>query len=249
MKKKLPVVIIFCLMYLSCTNEDYVTSYYSNGQIKRKMHLSSSGDLDGLFQEFYKEGQIKLQGYYIKNHVHDTIKSYYQNGNIKEIGFMDKGKKSGWWYYYYNNGNLKKEKEYILTEDSLSLLNQWISYDLKGQINYDKSEFFKINLPDTINKGINIGSLDYYTNSKGSKSYLFVVIENEYKNKITKDTFADKFDYTEFAIVMNEIGQQTIEGDIIEQILSFKKKKNDSSEMTIETKSKRFTKSIFVENN
>ena len=233
----------------SCANNDYSITYYSNGQIKEKVKLNKLGHPEGLFEGFYENGQKKIKGYFRNNHLNDTLKTYYQNGNLNEVGLFLKDYKSGWWRKYNKNGKLKAKKEYIIVNDTISLLNQVISYDLNGNIDYDKSVYFKINLPDTLKKGVNIGSLDYYSKTLASKSYLYVIIENEKNNSIVIDTFADRSNYTEFAIVIKDLGEQTISGDIVEQLIFLEEIKNDSTVMRIENRLKRFSKSVYVKDN
>lgn len=36
-------------------------------------------------------------------------KAYYKNGNLKEEGWIKKDKKNGYWKFYHKNGNLKSE--------------------------------------------------------------------------------------------------------------------------------------------
>ncbi|MEQ6125255.1 hypothetical protein AAON49_13690 [Pseudotenacibaculum sp. MALMAid0570] len=36
-------------------------------------------------------------------------KAYFKNGNLKEEGWFKKDQKNGYWKFYYNNGTLKKE--------------------------------------------------------------------------------------------------------------------------------------------
>ncbi|NQY31284.1 MAG: hypothetical protein HRT69_17685, partial [Flavobacteriaceae bacterium] len=73
----------------------------------------------------------------------DTLVKYYKNGSIKEKGLMKNGLKVGWWTYYDSRGVLWQKDEYK-TIYNKEFTNQTISYDGAGNIDYDKSWFFKI---------------------------------------------------------------------------------------------------------
>lgn len=244
--KTLKIILVVTLIMTSCANNDYSITYYSNGQIKEKVKLNKLGHPEGLFEGFYENGQKKIKGYFRNSHLNDTLRTYYQNGNLNEVGYFLKDYKSGWWHKYNKNGKLKAKKEYIIVNDTVSLLNQNIYYNSDEKIDTSKSVFFNVNLPDTLKKGVNIGSLDYYSRTKASKSYLYVIIENEKNKSIVQDTFADRSNYTEFAVVVKDLGKQTISGDIVEQLIFLEEMKNDSTVMRIENRFKRFTKSVYV---
>lgn len=57
-------------------------------------------------------------------------KNYYQNGKLKEEGWILYDKKIDYWFFYYENG-LKKEEGHYLNNQKV---NWWIYYDQKQTI-------------------------------------------------------------------------------------------------------------------
>lgn len=57
-------------------------------------------------------------------------KDYYPNGNLKEIGELDKSKHIGDWKYYHENGQLSGEGKYDL--NGKIILGTWTTYNEKG---------------------------------------------------------------------------------------------------------------------
>lgn len=85
-----------------------------------------------------------------------VYKYYYKTGNVKNLGMLDKGRKTGKWYEYYTNGRKKSEIEYTWNEEEQKLeeqyLNEWNNdgklkeeyqkkIDEKKKNKYDKMKF------------------------------------------------------------------------------------------------------------
>lgn len=68
----------------------------------------------------------------------EYVKSYFQNGKLKEEGWMSNGKKVNYWFFYYENGNKKQEGHYKNDQK----VSWWIFYDEK-QIVTKKCEYKK----------------------------------------------------------------------------------------------------------
>ncbi|HAD98009.1 MAG TPA: hypothetical protein DCG19_11430 [Cryomorphaceae bacterium] len=64
-------------------------SYYQNGQIKSTMSWTS------------------ISRFYHESIPHGLWVTYYENGNLKEIGKYKKGRKKGKWYYLWPDGKEK----------------------------------------------------------------------------------------------------------------------------------------------
>lgn len=246
MKNKL-ILITMVLLLISCTNENFKEEFYPNGGLKIRLQINDKGIPNGLFEEYYSSGELKTKGTNLNGKTIDTVYSYYKDGSIKEKGNINGRYKYGWWLYYNDKGNLNKKVEYRKLNDSTIFENQTIHYKEAGEINFDKSWFFEIKLPDTLKLGKNIGELYYYSYSKPDEKYMYVVIENEYENKITKkDTFADDANYTKFGVFAARSGFLNIKGEIYEEELYLKEIEKDSSELIINTHIKYFEKKVYV---
>ncbi|CCG53635.1 Protein of unknown function [Flavobacterium indicum GPTSA100-9 = DSM 17447] len=64
------------------------------------------------------------------------FKQYYENGILKEEGWLKNNKKTDYWYYYYEKGNKKEEGHYFNNKK----IKWWIFYDEK-QVVLKKSEY------------------------------------------------------------------------------------------------------------
>jgi len=69
---------------------------------------------DGPFQDYYENGQLKLEGNF-KNGKNDGLwKRYYENGQLHQEGYMKNGQYDGLWKHYHENGQLKYKCEYMI---------------------------------------------------------------------------------------------------------------------------------------
>lgn len=95
-------------------------------------------------------------------------KTYYKNGNLKEEGWILKSQKTDYWFYYYENGNKKSEGHYANNEKN----KWWIFYNENGQIN-KKSEYKNNNLDGLviIYKNGKISCAEKYEEGKKIKTW------------------------------------------------------------------------------
>ena len=126
--------------------------------------------------------------------------------------------------------------------------NQSIFYDKTGSIKNDVSSFYKIELPDTITLGKNIGRIHYNSNFlKTKEKFLQVIIDNQYSDsEIRKDTFVEDFTNTRFGVFAHKIGTKKITGTIIEKLIYVTEINKDSSELIIKNHKKYFEKTVYV---
>jgi len=245
-------MLLLCLLaiFFSCNEIQFNKEFYSNGNIKKKTEIDKKGIPNGAYEEYYETGEVKTKGSCVNGFIEDTLSLYYKNGNLKEKGIASNNLKTGWWSFYSLKSNLEKRVEYKKLNDSTLFENQIVKYYNDGKINYNKSWFFQLNLPDTLKLGRNLGSIKYYSHVDADEKFMYIVIENEYENSIIKkDTFTDKIEFSQFGVYANKLGEMKIKGEIIEQNLLTKKINKDSSELTINTHTKYFEKNVFVINN
>ncbi len=77
-----------------------------------------------------------------------TVKNYFQNGKLKEVGAFANGKMTGTWINYHESGQKAGEANY----DNGVKVGEWKVYDQDGLVRY------KVNYKD--NKMISAVSLD-----------------------------------------------------------------------------------------
>jgi len=71
------------------------------------------GKIQGKWQEFFSNGQLKHDRNYIEGKFQGINKEYYKNGQLKWIGKYVLGEKTGFHKKWYENGKAKSEIYYI----------------------------------------------------------------------------------------------------------------------------------------
>ncbi|MDO6818991.1 hypothetical protein Q4597_07425 [Zobellia sp. 1_MG-2023] len=209
----------------SCKNEVH-KEFYPSGNLKFESTIGENGLFNGGYTEYYDSGEVKTKGKYIDGSISDTVYLFYRNGKLKAKGLFQNDIKKGWWYYYQEDGKPKSLEEYLVIHDSM-YKNQSLHYMNNGEIDLKNSSFFRLEIPDTIEVGKNIGKvLNYNSNYSSDKYYLSdyhfltVIVENEYENGlIKKDTFSDGSFTPGFGIFARKKGNQTVRGSILEEIV------------------------------
>ena len=239
--------IILIISFLSCDNKKYYEEFHANGNTKLKIEINEDEIKNGKFFEYYIGGKLKATGNYINGEVEDSTFIYYENGKLREKGFYKNGFKNGWFTTYRENGKVMKKEEFFIDKD-IYVKNQEVFYSQNGKIDYSKSSFFKLNIPDTIKLGKNKLTLNYYNNrDKSDYNFLNVIIKNQYsENEIKNDTFTDGTNNPFFGVYGFKKGDLTINGKIEEKILNETIINKDSSTLTITDKYKFFRKKVYV---
>ena len=88
---------------------------YETGEIHFRYSRRMSEDgikwiRDGLFTEFYRNGNIASMGHYDNGLENGHWKDYHENGQIAAEGDYVNGKEIGKWTYYDEHGNLEDEE-------------------------------------------------------------------------------------------------------------------------------------------
>ena len=81
---------------------------------------------------YFKNGNLKEEGWTFQNKKVDYWKFYYKNGNIKKEGRFKNNLEINYWYFYKEN--FSKEKEGHFNKGKKS--NWWIFYDDWGFVNH-----------------------------------------------------------------------------------------------------------------
>lgn len=76
--------------------------------------INFSDDLpDGIFQENYSSGSIKIVAFFENGELENDFKEFYETGELKYAGQFEKGKKVGEWLEYFESGEVKSSVSYI----------------------------------------------------------------------------------------------------------------------------------------
>ncbi|MGQ1889590.1 tetratricopeptide repeat protein [Thermophagus sp. OGC60D27] len=82
------------------------TVYFPNETIKAVYHYNNEGLLDGLYEEYYKNGNIKSRGYYKDGQQDGAWDNYRPTGELETENYFLKGVPFGWQNYYAVDGTL-----------------------------------------------------------------------------------------------------------------------------------------------
>jgi hypothetical protein len=242
--KYLLSLVIIC--FFSCNKENVKEEFYPNGGLKLKAQINKSNIFNGLYEEYYETGEIRVKSIYNNGLLIDTIFTYHKNGKIESKGIQKNSLPFGWWAYYNADGRLNEKRE-ILIIDKKPYLNQIMRYDSKGKIDYKSSSFFVLDVKDTLSLGGVIGEIFYHHDTVGyQKRYIRIIVDNQYsESKIKKDTFVGEESKKWFGIYNHKTGNKTVSG-IIEEQLIFGGDNKTPSDYTIRTSTKYFQKEIYV---
>ncbi|RMF21900.1 MAG: toxin-antitoxin system YwqK family antitoxin, partial [Bacteroidetes bacterium] len=85
--------------------------FYPDGTVQIIEHYEH-GRFEGLYQAFYPNGQLELEGRYVANEMTGEWKRYYDSGELMEIVTFAHNAENGPFREFYKNGRLKTEGTY-----------------------------------------------------------------------------------------------------------------------------------------
>lgn len=107
-----------------------------------KVNVNEKGEREGLWEQYYKNGQLREKGNYKNDKLEGWGEWYYENGQLAEKTNYKKDKREGLWEWYYENGQLSEKTNY--KNDKLEGWVEWYyeNGQLKEKRNYknDKPE-------------------------------------------------------------------------------------------------------------
>jgi len=87
-------------------NGKYLKYYAVNGNLKQKSTYEN-GIKTGPYLNLKKDGDTVTYGNFLNYKRNGLWKEYYRNGNLKSVGLYQKNLQNGEWKYYHSNGNIK----------------------------------------------------------------------------------------------------------------------------------------------
>lgn len=86
---------------------------YINGKIVAEGIIDDEGIKDGLWKEFYIDGQLRSEGLYNFGKRVGKWRFYHQNGSIEQEGnYNNLGNTEGQWKWYFDNGTVLREESF-----------------------------------------------------------------------------------------------------------------------------------------
>jgi antitoxin component YwqK of YwqJK toxin-antitoxin module len=87
-------------------------TYYSNNKNIKSIENYRNGELNGLYQKFYKSGKLYIKEYY-KDDVEDGLyEKYYENGKLNQRCYCKDGYYDGLFESWNQDGELIQQKTY-----------------------------------------------------------------------------------------------------------------------------------------
>ena len=83
-----------------------------NGQLENEGHLKAGKGRDGIFREWYKNGQLEFEGSFKEDKRDGVSRRWHENGQLEFEGSFKEDKRDGVWRRWYENGQLKVDRNY-----------------------------------------------------------------------------------------------------------------------------------------
>ncbi|WP_034045128.1 hypothetical protein [Wocania ichthyoenteri] len=131
MKKNILLFVILTFIFLLSCNEKVTTEFYENGNKFKKYH-KKDGKYEGIYEEYYPDGNLKVKKVFENGVERDSIIYYNNNSSssimkIEYLSVIDSVKQK----YFHENGNLKKEGFVNLNRNAIG---KWVFYNDKKEI-------------------------------------------------------------------------------------------------------------------
>ncbi len=110
--------------------------YYENGNIKVRKEMKNNAQ-HGLYEEFYQDNSVKVITTYVQNKLHGSYTSYYENGNLEINAYFDNDNVVGNYEKYFHNGTLNIKAFYILDFNRTNNSKSTFGLNISNNINID----------------------------------------------------------------------------------------------------------------
>ncbi len=266
-------------IFISCEGKEMKKYYHDTGELLSEIEYNDKGEKDGRLREYHKNGELKAIEYYQDGELIDTTvifdkmgklsakiyndnglklqERYQRNGKLLSKGKMIDTILQGWWDYYDEEGKLSRKVEYInASNDSLTNNiehpNRIISYDEEGNIVKDSSNYYTIDLKDTIPlKKVTIGYLDLVPqiSKKSDLHWVYFWQEDAFGNKTKIDTtYGTNDKKAKFWVFPEKAGKIIFKGVVLEEGTEVRIDEKDTTMANIISIKKKmfFKKEIYV---
>lgn len=90
---------------------------YETGELRYRYSRKKSSEgtrwiREGSFVEYYQNGNMCSEGYFIDGLEDGYWKDYHENGILAAEGYYSKGKETGTWRFFDDQANLETEEKY-----------------------------------------------------------------------------------------------------------------------------------------
>ncbi len=114
MKTIISLTILFAVLVNSCSTDNSKYSvkqeYFTSGCLAKKYYVNGQMQKSGTYEEYYEKCNIlKLSCNYLNNEKEGEQREYYDNGELKTIGYYKNSKLDSIARWYYQNGKVRGE--------------------------------------------------------------------------------------------------------------------------------------------
>ena len=93
--------------------KEAIREFAENGQKIAEYFVDKEGKLEGHYRRWYKNGQLKINGYYDHGVFDGKQEEYFENGQMAKSGFYSGGIQEGLFQEWHENGKLTFEGSYV----------------------------------------------------------------------------------------------------------------------------------------
>ncbi len=138
---------LFLKIEMSKVNEGFKNDYYKNGNLKIERPYKDK-ELEGVCKFYYETGEKEWEINYTESYKQGNYKQYYKNGNLKLEGNHENDLKVGTENHYYEDGSLKLKGQY----NKNTAIGKWMLLDNNGKkVNEFQTYKGAIKAPDSLN--------------------------------------------------------------------------------------------------
>ena len=183
--------------------------YYPEGNLKQRSSWIK-GEANGQAVHFYENGMIKAKDFWIDNRRSGLVEAYYKDGAKRFNSFYVDGKKNGKEIEYHPNGYVAAEREWI-TIDTLTFTNYEITYDTLGDT-IESSHYVVVDHKNTVHLGQRVRAEFQLKNPVHKRSYIITYRNKHQNNNSAIDTIYMKNHVATVYFEANKIGWNTHKG-------------------------------------
>ena len=96
--------------------------YINNGQLEEKSTYDNDGNINGLHEKWYEDGQLSESSHFCHGLRQGLCQEWYDNGHKHIECKYYNGQRSGLFRMWYPNGQLELECNYTLTPEAILLV-------------------------------------------------------------------------------------------------------------------------------
>ena len=142
MKKQFLNILVFVIFICSCNKNPHrhIVEYYPTGEIRQEFYVLDNGNVDSLKTDYYLSGQIWAKSMWHNGFLNGNAFEYYQNGQVKQQSYFIMDNPFGWHILYDSLGVITHKYDYALRPNE----KLWLVLSEEQLLNFDRYEEGKV---------------------------------------------------------------------------------------------------------